>query len=200
MGNSSYAGERGNHNMVNNYYKAGPATTDSKKKKRIIEPYSPFGKFYVTGNYVEGFADVTSDNWNGGVQCNCMDSVRATEPINVVSIDEEKAIDACKNVLKFAGASFSRDEVDARIIEEVEKGTAPMGKNKNGIIDSQNDVGGWPELKSAPMYNDTDKDGMPDEWELKHKLNANDETDSRLYTLDKNYTNLEVYLNSIVSQ
>jgi len=200
MENSAYAGERGNHNMVNNYYKSGPATTDSKKKKRIIQPYSPFGKFYVTGNYVNGFPDVTADNWNGGIQCNDLDSVRAIEPIAVVSIQEDDAIEACKNVLKFAGASFSRDNVDVRIVEEVEKGTAPMGKNKNGIIDSQNDVGGWPELNSTPSYNDADKDGMPDEWEANHKLNANDESDSRLYTLDKNFTNLEVYLNSIVSQ
>lgn len=200
MGNSSYAGEQGNHNMVNNYYKAGPATTSSAKKKRIIEPYSPFGKFYVNGNFVEGYPEVTNNNWNGGVQCNDLDSVRALQPFNVVAINKEGAINACKNVLESAGASVARDGIDARIVKEVETGTASKGKNKNGIIDSQNDVGGWPELKSTAPLMDTDGDGMPDEWETKNKLNPADEKDSPLYTLDNSYTNLEIYLNSLVSQ
>ncbi len=38
---------------------------------------------------------------------------------------------------------------------------------KTGMIDSQNDVGGWPNLESAPAPKDSDHDGMPDEWETK---------------------------------
>jgi hypothetical protein len=39
---------------------------------------------------------------------------------------------------------------------------------------------------------------MPDEWEKKNKLNANDNTDCNKHSLDKNYTNIEVYINSLV--
>lgn len=59
-------------------------------------------------------------------------------------------------------------------------------------------VNAWPLLKSLPAPVDTDKDGMPDAWEIKNHLNANDSADAALYKLDKNYTNIEVYLNSLI--
>ena len=33
------------------------------------------------------------------------------------------------------------------------------------MIDSQDDVGGWPNLESTPAPKDSDHDGMPDAWE-----------------------------------
>jgi hypothetical protein len=59
-------------------------------------------------------------------------------------------------------------------------------------------VNAWPALKSLPAPADTDKDGMPDEWEKKNGLNPNDASDASGYKLHKFYTNLEVYLNSLV--
>ena len=63
-----YAGEGGSYNIVNNYYKWGPST-NSRVKNRVVNPFKrsdiPFGKFYVDGNYVDGDANVTSDNWKG---------------------------------------------------------------------------------------------------------------------------------------
>jgi hypothetical protein len=44
---------------------------------------------------------------------------------------------------------------------------------------------------------------MPDAWEVAHRLNADDPSDRNGYTLDpsyRNYTNLEVYLNSLVDE
>ena len=66
----------------------------------------------------------------------------------------------------------------------------------SGIIDSQNDVGGWPELNSTPAPEDTDHDGMPNAWELSHGLNPNDANDANKIGAD-GYTMLEVYINSI---
>jgi hypothetical protein len=66
------------------------------------------------------------------------------------------------------------------------------------LLDSQKQVGGWPVLKSKPALKDTDRDGMPDDWEKMKGLNLNDASDGNRNTLNKNYTNLEVYLNGLV--
>jgi len=56
-------------------------------------------------------------------------------------------------VLRDAGVSHKRDACDERIINEVKTGTGR-------IPDSQQEVGGWPRLKSAPAPAHADKDGM----------------------------------------
>jgi hypothetical protein len=64
-------------NMINNYYKPGPATPNAPVRYRIVQPsqswskanpVSRWGKVYVSGNYVVGNPKVTADNWDGGVQ------------------------------------------------------------------------------------------------------------------------------------
>ena len=67
------------------------------------------------------------------------------------------------------------------------------------MIDQPKDVGGWPEYKTTAAPADTDGDGMPDEWEKKNGLNPNDAADGAVYGLSKEYTNLEVYMNSLVN-
>jgi hypothetical protein len=70
--NSSYAGENGRHNMVNNYYKPGPATHGSVRR-RLLEAWQShdgrgfhdFGRFYIDGNVMEGSEPVTQRNWEG---------------------------------------------------------------------------------------------------------------------------------------
>ncbi|MEZ4967002.1 MAG: pectate lyase [Saprospiraceae bacterium] len=192
--NSAYGGEQGNYNMVNNYYKSGPATS-SKVKNRIVNPSSPLGLYYVTGNHVEGFPKESEDNWSGGVQCEHPDSAfhRQAFPMRV-EIPAETAKQAYDAVLDRAGASLHRDAIDSRIVREVRTGATTFG---NGIINSQADVGGWPELKSEPAPPDSDYDGMPDAWELTHSLSINKD-DAAGYSISKEYTNIEVYLNSIV--
>ena len=62
-GNNVYGGESGNYNVVDNYYKAGPATGSGSMQYRIADPwhsdeYGPYGKWYITGNYVYGYPDI----------------------------------------------------------------------------------------------------------------------------------------------
>ena len=64
-------------------------------------------------------------------------------------------------------------------------------------IDSQSQVGGWPQLGSAPAPADTDGDGIPDAWEGEHGLNPSDPSDARA-TARSGYSNLELYLNGLV--
>ena len=89
-----------------------------------------------------------------------------------------------------------RDVLDMRYVNETRTGTFTFKGSKgssNGLIDSQNDVGGWPVYYSLPAPPDTDGDGIPDGW-LEKRYPGKKSTD-----LNKNgYTYLEVYLNSIV--
>lgn len=195
--NSSYAGEEGHHNIVNNYYKAGPAT-QSSKRSRILNPWSPYGQFYVIGNVLFNNQTITEDN-HQGVVADHPDSCLINNPIKVVEIAMQSAEDAFKKVLEYGGASLQRDVLDQRIIDEVKTGSAHYGLNQDGIIDSQDQVGDWPVLKKYGGITDQDKDGMPDDWESKNGLNPTNRADHALFTLSEVYTNLEVYLNELVN-
>jgi len=192
-GNSSYAGEEGQYNIVNNYYKAGPATKSNKN--RIVEPYKPYAKFFVNKNVVEGYEHVTADN-SLGIHSVDPEQVEVSAEFDFAAAHTMTAKAAFKAVLESSGASYHRDKVDARIVDEVATGKSKYGEN--GIINSQNDVGGWPVISSGTAEKDTDQDGMPDEWENENGLNPKDPTDSKGVDLDPNYTNVEVYLNSLV--
>ncbi len=182
-----------------------------------------FGKAYVTGNIVEGNARVTKDNWDGGVQPESkrdkqklLDSIRTNTPLPMAKVSLVDAKQAYTYVLANAGATLpKRDAVDLRIVEQVktgkiqhvEDGKLPAKQNyvkrrladdsyKKGIISDIEQVGGYPAYKGTP-YVDTDKDGMPDAWEIKNGLNPKSATDA--VKISKNgYANIEVYLNSLV--
>ena len=67
----------------------------------------------------------------------------------------------------------------------------------NGVINDASEVGGWPAYAKGTPQADTDGDGMPDYWEKEKGLDPNNAADGAKYNLDKQYTNLEVYLNSL---
>jgi pectate lyase len=184
-------------NMIANYYKAGPATR-SKVRRRIAEPganeLGGLGSWYVADNYVNGFPDVTTNNWLGidGSSYNKMSA-----PWDAMAINQESPQDAYNAVLAHAGCSKpKRDNIDRRIIEEVRNGTATYGNN--GIITTPRDVGRWPNLQSGPVPVDSDHDGMPDEWETAHGLDPSNKDDGDKTNLSaEGYTNLEMYLNEL---
>lgn len=214
-GNGAYGGMGGHHNLVNNYYKYGPAT---KNKYRVFQcsegtgsyalPKGVYGKFYINGNYVHGKGE--NYDWQGVITDNgssvTKDTIKSEADFGHGTVTTHSAAEAFTKVLKYAGASYVRDDVDRRYADEALNGTATYKgsvTNLAGIIDTQEDVGGYPELtqETRPEGYDTDQDGMPDEWELLNGLNPNDGADANQYTLDTEkqwYTNVEVYLNSIV--
>ncbi len=204
--NSAYGGELWPRNWINNYYKSGPAT-DDKVRHRIFLQKDPRGKMYTTGNFVAGFPAISADNWKGGIDFSpegeaTEKTLRVDRPFVVAPVTTQAAEVAYELVLAQAGASLARDPVDRRVIEEIRSGTAKFGASYKGggkgIIDSQRDVGGWPELRSLPAPVDTDHDGVPDVWERAHGLNPHDPDDGRRATTPGGYTNLELYLNSLV--
>ncbi|MEA5460806.1 pectinesterase family protein [Arcicella sp. LKC2W] len=232
--NSSYGGEGAKINMVNNYYKAGPATAGnlttssaSNKRNRILN-YSSYyaeagvdtlfgGKFYIDGNYVDGFPDVTADNWTKGVQKDSYAKATALLAANkqnvafsmLSPIRVQSALDAYKAVLDSVGAILpKRDLIDTRIVYETKTGTATYEgatyaavkdagvSHPSGIIDSPTNVGGLQKYGANTAYKDADMDGMADTWETAKGLNPADANDGNLVA-SNGYTNLENYLNSI---
>ncbi len=95
-------------------------------------------------------------------------------------------------VLAEAGATApQRDEVDRRIIDDV--------KNRTGkIIDSPDQVGGYPNLAGGTPSTDSDHDGMPDEWERQMNLNTDNASDGNGDLDADGYTNIEEYLHSLL--
>jgi len=205
--NSSYGNEAGRVNMIANYYKSGPATL-KKVRGRIVEAYkendSWAGRFYIARNHVERFPEVTTDNRKGVHGKAPLDEIMLKKPIPAAPVTPQSADKAYELVLAGVGANFpKRDALDTRIVEETRTGTAKYGKIWNGggtgIIDSQKDVGGWPELKSAPAPADSDRDGMPDAWEKKRGLDPNDASDGAKDRDKDGYTNVEEYINGLVA-
>ncbi|MGN0235008.1 MAG: polysaccharide lyase family 1 protein [Paludibacteraceae bacterium] len=213
-GNSTYGGEGVKQarqiNMVNNYYKPGPATS---KKERLLDPTvscsncSPYGtvvpgKFFLQGNYMYGSQKVTADNWQGStVQTDAVKAATRWTKGLIMLTTEESAEQAFETVLAKAGCSLHRDAIDTRIAEEVRNGTATCkGSNGStgGLIDTQADAGGWPLLQAGEQQKDTDRDGIPDAWEEEHGLNPKSNADGKAETLVSGYSNLDVYLNDIV--
>jgi hypothetical protein len=214
-------GGSGQLNMVNNYYKGGPATPASRAGVifDITEAYSatnankPVATVYANGNFVNNYPAVTADNWNNGIRlhnypASTIAQFRQLAPTpGLAPIVTETAQDAYLAVLAGAGAVVPvRDVLDTRIVNETRAGTAtgssPGGSTtyglNQGIIDSQTDVGGWPVYANGTAPLDTDHDGMPDAWEVSHGLNGNDATDRNTVS-STGYTQLENYLNGLAA-
>jgi pectate lyase len=210
-GNNVYAGEGGNYNIVNNYYKYGPSTGKSVQF-RIVNPNKrdpdiPFGKFFVAGNYVDGSDDVSKNNrlgvhmGNNGTEEDKKNAVMQKE-FPVEAIYSQSATDAYEQVLKFAGASYRRDTLDARIAENVKNRTGGFIDVQGGFPHGtayEQTISAWPALKTLDAPIDTDEDGIPDDWEKKNGLNPASAADAIGYKLSKSYTNIEVYLNNIIT-
>jgi hypothetical protein len=130
------------------------------------------------------------------------ENMRLAEELDPGEVYTHPAGEAYERVLLYAGSSLIRDTIDRRIVHEVSTGTATYmdGGNgsSNGIIDTQDAVGGWPELSAKPAPVDTDRDGIPDYWEEENGLDPDNGGDAQLKTVDGFYPNLEVYLHSLV--
>lgn len=197
-------------NIVANTFRPGPATNPGELRHRIARPevFRTFherpepGQWYVSGNVVHGHPEVTADNWAGGVQFGRAEDPRVREliaqgrqarPAPAAPITEHTAEQAFELVLARAGATRPRrDPVDARIVREVRSGEPTFG---NGIINTPEDVGGYPLYHSVPPPADADQDGMPDAWERRHGLNVGNPADGTADPDKDGYTNLEEYLN-----
>lgn len=145
------------YNIINNYYKPGPATPRDKsisyrflkpESRRAKPPVDDFGRAYVAGNVAEGNTRVSTDNWQGGVQVDAMgdadkilSQIRADHPYPHAYLDIQSANDAFQTVLQHAGATLpKRDAVDKRVTQTVRTGktTAAAGPNVRDQLSNPN--------------------------------------------------------------
>ncbi|MCW0481826.1 pectate lyase [Gaoshiqia sediminis] len=202
-GHRTCDGKPGSINFIANYYKPGPASSDKIKTQLVridnAQKYGFDSKWYIADNVVHGFPAAKENNWENAVawdEGTSPEINRLKEPLPTLEISMVSAEKAYKNVLKHAGVIVpGRDAHEKRIVAEVE-GKSPI--RGNGIVDTVEQAGGWPELKSGEAPVDTDHDGMPDAWELKAGLDPNDPSDANKNRNNDGYTNVEEYLNSLV--
>lgn len=161
-------------NVIGNYY-IPVSCADSKNV--LIHSYASGSKLYY-----DDWSSITG----GSSAINSLKTLaHAFTPSNVVPATKDEAY---HYVLKESGAR--NDPIDTRIKNNVINRTLPNG---NCLIDSQSEVGGWTTITNA-TYTDTDKDGMPDSWELANGLNPNNAADKD--SILCNYTAVEQYVNS----
>ena len=198
---------------INGNYVTAAANPENYDWKGVIYDNGLFTingeKYIADANHYYGENQTYVKN-TSGVDCI---SVKLDEPIESGEVTTHKAQDAYEKVLQYCGASLVRDACDVRYAEEAENGTTTfMGAivKRAGILDVINDPAGtedpttasYPALREEkrPADFDTDGDGIPDAWETANGLNPSDANDGKAYTIDSKgyYTNLEVYLNSLV--
>jgi len=134
-------------NVINNYYKPGPATPKDQVGHRILKPesgrsklsYKVYGRVYADGNIMEGHPEITKDNWNGGIQVEDLPNtgeytrlMKMKEPFPMPSFQIMSAQNAFDYVIANAGANKpKRDAVDARVTNVVKTGQINPLKNVN---------------------------------------------------------------------
>lgn len=168
------------YNFVDNAYVMGPQSL----KPIAFHEGNTLAKAWFAGNSMNG--TIPADPWSlvDGI---APPGYRLDAPVPMPPVTHDAAAQAYELVLAGAGASKVRDSVDARIVAGVRDRTGRQ-------IDSQRDVGGWPELKSAPAPRDGDHDGIPDAWEIAHGLNPHDHRDGNADRNGDGWTNLEEWL------
>lgn len=187
---------------VGNLWRPGPMTDPARRPIAMKGGLPDLARGHMSGNVFEQRDDLTLDNyaaldferwlkppskylyrgsladWRVEVAPDLGEHLPATQP----------AAAAAELVLARAGASRSRDAVDERLVADV--------RHRRGkLLDSQEEVGGWPLLRGEPAPPDQDRDGMPDAWEKARGLNPDQPADGNADRDGDGYTNLEEYLN-----
>ena len=201
------------YDMTSRYFINGNTTETTKESVTKNKDWN--GVSYDKGTYTYNGEIYSADKKNlygdavehktiNGVSCV---KIKMDAPAPTGEVTTHSAAESFSKVLSYSGASLYRDEIDARYMEEAKTGTAKYKGSitkSPGIIDKVADVNGYTEANfgtaSRPADFDTDKDGIPDAWEIANGLNPNDGSDALTYSLDGKgyYTNVEVYANSLV--
>lgn len=131
-------------NLVNNYYKPGPATTN----KRFFDVADDrTGLYFIHGNVMEGDEAMTQENKKGvgdKPHADGAPTCLVTEPFDYEPITEETATQSYERILTDVGCSHKRDSYDTEVLRQVREGLGTFGNN--GLINTPSEAGGWPDL------------------------------------------------------
>ncbi len=193
-------------NCINNTWRPGPMTDPSQLPIAMKGSLTDLAKGHMSGNVFEGRDDLTRNNygaldfkrWLGTPKDNYkyrgkVDDWKTAEPpaLGAFLPQTQPAREAFELVLDHAGASLHRDAVDIRV-------TADVRQRRGKLLNSQQEVGGWPDLHSSAAPQDSDQDGMPDAWERARGLDPRNPADRNADPDGDGYTRLEDYINSLV--
>lgn len=186
-----YGGEEGWWIVCNNLFMPGPDTKDTSEfleSSVYPKPAAYNGHYHISGNVIVDNEKVNEDNWQGvGIEGGASrEDIEMAAPRRMFGSDPYEAY---TNVMANVGANRPADAVDRRVLAEV------AGRS-GSIINSQEEVGGWPKLKAKRAPKDSDGDGVPDKWEKRNGLDRKDPTDGAKIT-PSGYSNLELYLHSL---
>lgn len=145
-------------NLVNNYYKPGPATTHHRFFD-VAEDGT--GRYYINGNVMVGNDEMSANNRLGvgdkpGVPYYTKGTPKGINPLAIPEIGEntttclvdtafpfepipvETAFEAYQRVLLDVGCSYNQDTYDAEVLRQVKEGLGTFGNN--GLIDRPEDI------------------------------------------------------------
>jgi pectate lyase len=185
--------------VIRNYYRAASASGHINLGVHGTVWAPPAGsQIYCQGNIGAVRTNDSLDEWVGvaGPPGHNITQYRSNTPVLPLLaaypvIQDATAEAGYSRVLEGAGATVpARDAADSRVVQDIIN--SPM---TGTIIDSQDQVGGWPVLAAGTYPADADQDGMPDSWEAANGTNPS--VFDPHGDIDGNgYANLEDYLNS----
>lgn len=177
--------------ILNNYFQA---SEDSREYEIVLSDNTgPESQFFINGNIT---LDMRIGNELMDARVKMPDQYTLADQLLFTSskVKTETARKAFTSVLNFAGVIFPvRDAVDMRVIKNI--------KNQEGqIIDSQDEVGAWPDYQGGEYPVDHDNDGIPSAWEVEHGLNPDFAGDANTPTSlsPDGYSWIEAYINSLI--
>jgi hypothetical protein len=180
------------HDLVNNYFITGPATTSASDTIYQVNNQ----EFYFSGNMLDSNRDGTLNGSSMGAPGGTT-ALAAPWSATTSTIPTQTAAAAYASVVAAAGASMHRDQVDTLVIADVTSlgkvGSLWTHQTSTGLANS-----GYGTLAGGTPPIDTDKDGMPDAWETKYGLNPNDASDATGDFDHTGYTNIEKYVNGLI--
>lgn len=204
--------------FVNNYYKAGYCSNTDLHLVSVDGNElntSDMQMLYASGNMKvardgKTLIGANEDEWKtgkakSGGKNSANDTICSNTPWFESYVNTHPAEEAYSLVIANAGANAPAfDYLDTRYHKEVKEGSYTYTGSRDklkGIIDSQTDVGGYPDnskFKGGTAPADTDRDGISDAWETAHGLDPDNAKDGAIVSLSgDDYTNLEMYLNEL---
>ena len=175
-------------NIINNYMIAGPSSNTSN----MLIDRNVNSRYILEGNFMNGkepcdqYKYITYEEFKKPAKDFLGRPWKLDAPFEAMMDTIHDAETAYAMVIAHGGASIARDAVDRRIVNDVLSGTGR-------VIDSQDEVGGWPVLSTDPTWINERKA----EWIAEYGFHPYDPVESRKTGPD-GYTYLEMFLNGLM--